>query len=102
MNEDTRLSVAFGQLHLALCMVKNPVGNERPVAHVVFLNVSARRYAAQLGHKTVEHVGIIMCLVSIGRWQKSKLHHLRIGHVIESEQVGTRLLNGAAIRLKRV
>ena len=40
--------------------------------------------------------------IAVVTHKNSNNHHLRIGHIIESEQIGTRLLNGAAIRLKRV
>ena len=83
-------------------MLVDPVGNERTIAHVGLLYLIAWFNAHQLCHESVEHVGVVLRLVCPAIGQQTEFNKLRIGNVIETEQVGTRLFYGISIGLQRI
>ena len=83
-------------------MGEAPARDDRPVAHVRFLNLIARLDAHELGEQTVHHIVIILALVSLGIRHKSQLNELWVSEIIQSEEVGAGLLNGAAVGFQRI
>ena len=83
-------------------MLEDPMGDEGAVAHVGFFDVVAGFDADELGHQPVHHIGIILRFVGFCVGGESQFSELRVGHVVESEQVGTSLFDGRAIGLQGV
>ena len=96
-----RLSLTLEQRH-HIALSGTPMGDEGAVAHVSLFYLVARRDANELRHQTVHHVRVVLCLVSLAVGQQSQFHKLRVGHVVESEEVGSCLLDGVAVSLQRV
>ena len=83
-------------------MLQTPAGYQRTVAHVGFLNLVAWLDARQLGHQSVHHIGVVLALVGLLVGSESQFHQLVVGNVVETEQVGTCLLDGVAVVLQRI
>ena len=75
-----------------LAMLIAPLADELAVTHVGLLDILARNDAGQLGHQTIHDILVILSLISIHVGENAKFHQLRIGKIIEGEQVGTALL----------
>ncbi len=58
---------------------------------------AAKLDTIELNHGSVPYIIGILSLVSLHVRQDSKLHELRVSHIIKSEQVGTGLLQGRAV-----
>ena len=100
-NLDEGLSVTVHDADdVTLCIA--PMGDEGTVAHVGLLYLVTRFYARQLRHQTVHHVCIILGLVGLEVGRQPQFHKLWVGHVIKSEEVGTRFFDGVAIGLQRL
>ena len=96
------LTVALHHFHGAIAVGIAPSCDERTVAHVCFLDDMSGLDAHQLRHQTVHHIVIVLTLVSLLVGREPEFHELVIGQIIESEEVGTRLLYRAAIGFERV
>ena len=98
------LAVALHHLNHAVggAFLKHPFGDELAVAHVGFLNVLARLDAHQLRHQAVEHIFIVLGLVGVGIVEQTELHQMRVGQIVEGEEVGARLLERRAVGLEGV
>ena len=81
-------------------VVIDPMGNQRTISHMGFLQLVARLDAHELRHEAVEQIGVIRCAVGLGIGQKPQLNQFRVGNVIEGEEVGSCLFDSAAVRFQ--
>ena len=65
-------------------------------------HVVSRFDTHKLCHQAVHQIGIELGLVGICTRSQPQFHQFRIGHIIQSEQVGTRLFDSRAVSLQRV
>ena len=80
----------------------HPPSNQLTVSHVRFLNVITRLNAHQLCHQPIHDVFVILRLVCFGITQQSELDQLRIGQVVESEDVCPRLFQRRTVGTQRI
>ena len=83
-------------------MLIGPAGDELAVTHVGLLYGSTRLDAYELCHQSVHHLSVVLSLVGLGVGEQSQFHHLGVAQVVESEEVGTGLLDGRAVSLQRI
>ena len=83
-------------------MVHTPVGDEGSISHVSLLDGVSRSYPHELSHQSVEHIGIVVGFIRLPVGQQSEFHHLFIGHIIKSVEVGPCLLDGVAMLFESV
>ena len=99
MYDDKGLPVALFEFDhvLASALLIRPAGYQLAVTHVRLFHVLPRFDAHKLGHQTVHHIMVVSCLVGIGRREKAEFDHLRVCHIVKSEEVGARFLQRGAI-----
>ena len=78
------------------------MGDERAVEHVGLLYLVAGFDAHQLGHEPIHHIGIILGFEGTAVGQQSQVDELRACDIVESEQIGARLLYRVAVGLERI
>lgn len=83
-------------------MSETPTGDDSPITHVSLLDLVARLNAHELREQAVHHIVVILTLVSLCIRHKTELYKLWISKIVQSEEVGTRLLNGAAVGFQRI
>ena len=83
-------------------MFKSPTGYKGTVAHVSLFYLVARLNACELSEQAIHHICVILRAIGIERRSESKFCELRVGYIVQSEEVGTRLLYCRAIRAERV
>ena len=62
-----------------------------------FFYIVTRLDTYKLCHQTIHQIGVVLSLISIRTWSKPQFHQLRVGHVVESEQVGARFFDSRTI-----
>ena len=96
-------AIAFDNLYLfVLSVLIYPKGNQLTVAHVRFLDVFAWLDTHELGHETIHHLLVVEALVCLFILQQTELYQLRVSHIVETEQVGTCLLDSRSVLLERI
>ena len=78
------------------------MGNQRTVSHVCLFYLIAWRNTYQLGHQTIHHIGIILCLIGLAIRQQAEFYEFRVGDIVQAKQVGTCFLNGIAVSFQRI
>ena len=98
------LAIALHQFDyvVGLAVLIGPAGDELTVTHVGLLYGSTRLDAHELCHQTIHHLSVVLSLVCLGIGEQSQFHHLGVAQVVESEEVGTGLLDGRAVSLQRI
>ena len=101
---DVRLPILLYQFHnlLRRTFLVHPAGYELTVAHMGFFYIVTRLDTYKLCHQTIHQIGVVLSLISIRTWSKPQFHQLRVGHVVESEQVGARFFDSRTICLQRI
>ena len=74
-----------------------PFRDELAVLHVRLGVGTAEFDAAELHHQTVADVAGVFGLVGLGVRHDAELHHLRVGAVVQAEEVGAGFLQGGAV-----
>ena len=102
VDADVGLAVMLDHLHHAvlLPLLEAPVGHERAVAHVGFLDVVAWLDADELRHQAVHHVGVVLRFEGVLRGEQAEVKQFFVAHIVEAEEVGTGFLDGAAVGLE--
>ena len=102
VDEQECLPVAADERDGTFRVFVNPVGNECTITHVGFLYLIARLNAHELGHQSIEHIRVVLRLISLVIRQQSQFHELLVGDVVKPEQVGTGFFDGVSIGLQGI
>ena len=79
-----------------------PPADESAVLHVSLSDVLAEFDTCELAHETVADEVGILCLVALHVRKDAEFHHLRIGAVIQSKEVGACFFESRAVFLQSV
>ena len=98
-------SIAYffrNQFHGSLGMLQRPPGNEGTVSHVRLLYLVTLLDSDSLGEQTVHQITVILRLVSFIIRSQPQLNQLMVSHIVQTEEIGSRLLYRVAIRLQGI
>ena len=79
-----------------------PAGDEGAVAHVGLFDGIAQVDAHQLRHQTIKHIAVVLAFVGFEVRRQAEFHQFRVGHIVETKQIGACLFDGRAIGLECV
>ena len=78
------------------------MGYQGTVTHVRLLQLVTWGDTYQLRHQAVHHIGIILRLIRLFIRHQAQLYQFLVGNIVQSEQVGSRLLYRTAVGLQRI